>query len=102
MFINIVGYETFKLYIRSYSDSADYVIVSNLDETITGTTAYNSSLVKGHTYNKSNSGTSISNYTLVEFSGIDEGEHRITIIYRKDWVTNKNDDRGYVLIPKEQ
>lgn len=33
---------------------------------------------------------------------LDGGNHRIMIIYRKDSSTNSNDDRGYVLIPKNQ
>jgi hypothetical protein len=104
MYIDIVGYETFKLYIRSYAENNfDYVMVSQLDETITGSTSdTNTTLVKASTNGKSNSSTAISGYTLVEFTGIDEETHRITIVYRKDGSGNKNDDRGYVLIPKEQ
>ena len=104
MYIDIVGYETFKLYIRSYAENNfDYVMVSQLDETITGLTSdTNTTLVKASTKGKSNSSTAISGYTLVEFTGIDEDAHRITIVYRKDSGGNSNDDRGYVLIPKEQ
>lgn len=104
MYIDIVGYETFKLYIRSYAQSSyDYVMVSQLDQTITGSTSYSdTTLVKAYTRGKQQSGTAISNYTLVEFTGIDTGSHRITIVYRKNASTNTGDDRGYVLIPKEQ
>lgn len=59
-------------------------------------------IIKAHTRNKQTSGTAISNYALVEFTGIDKGEHRITIIYRKDSSSASGDDRGYILIPKEQ
>lgn len=104
MYIDIMGYTTFKFYIRSYAEgSYDYVMVSQLDQTINGSTTYsNTTLVKAHTRNKQTSGTAISNYTLVEFTGIDEGKHRITVVYRKDSGGNTADDRGYVLIPKEQ
>jgi hypothetical protein len=104
MYIDIVGYETFKFYIRSYAESNyDYVMVSQLDKTITGSTSYSdTSLVKAHTRGKQNSSTAISGYTLVEFMGIDSGEHRITVVYRKDSSSASGDDRGYVLIPKEQ
>ena len=97
MYIDIVGYLTFKLYIRSYAESScDYVMVGNLD------TEPTTSSNKANTSGKQTSGTAISNYTLVEYTGIDGGEHRITIIYRKDSSQNSADDRGYVLIPKEQ
>ena len=103
MYIDIVGYVTFKFYVRSYAESNyDYVMVSQLDQTITGSTAYTSTLVKAHTRGNSKSGTAISDYTLVEFTGIDGGGHRITVVYRKDSGGNSGDDRGYVLIPKEQ
>lgn len=104
MYIDIVGYETFKLYIRSYAESNyDYVMVSQLDQTINGSTSYSdTTLVKAYTGGNQQSGTAIGNYTLVEFTGIDSGDHRITIVYRKDSSTASGDDRGYVLIPKVQ
>ena len=42
------------------------------------------------------------NYKLVKFNNIDGGEHRITIVYRKDSSVDSGDDRGYVLIPIDQ
>ena len=104
MFINILGYSTFKLYVRSNGESGyDYVMVSQLDKDLTWDTSNtNSTLVKYSTKGTPNQGSAISNYTLVEYTGIDEGEHRITIIYRKDSSADNGDDRGYVLIPKEQ
>ena len=102
MYIDIEGLESFKLYIRSYAESSwDYIMVSQLDKTLTYNSSYSdTSLVKAHTRGNQNSGTSINNYTLVEFTGIDGGKHRISIIYRKDSSSNSGDDRGYVLIPK--
>ena len=104
MYIDIEGYENFKFYIRSYAESSyDYVMVSQLDTTITSGSSYsNTTLVKAHTRGKQSSTTSISGYTLVEFTEIPEGKHRITVLYRKDSSGNSGDDRGYVLIPKEQ
>ena len=104
MYIDIFGYTTFKLYIRSYAEGGyDYVMVSQLDKDITGSTTYSdTTLVKAHTKGNQQGGTAISSYTLVEFTGIDKGEHRITIVYRKDSSQDSNDDRGYVLIPKDQ
>jgi hypothetical protein len=102
MYIDIVGYETFKFYVRSYGESScDYVVVSNLDCTLTNNTTSGTN-VKMTTSNKQNSGTAISNYQLVEFTGIDEGEHRITVMYRKDSSVASGNDRGYVIIPKIQ
>jgi hypothetical protein len=78
-------------------------MVSQLDANITKDTSSSStSLVKAHTSGNQKSGTSISDYTLVEFKNIDSGKHRITIVYRKDGSSNYGDDRGYVLIPKNQ
>lgn len=104
MYIDIMGYNNFKLYIRSYAESScDYVMVSQLDQTLTYNTSYsNTTYVKSHTRSNQKSGTDISNYTLVEFTNIDGGSHRISIIYRKDGSVNSNADRGYVLIPKNQ
>ena len=104
MYIDIVGYSSFSLYIRSYAEGAyDYVMVSQLDQSINNNTSYtNSTLVKANTYSNQHSGTSISDYTLVEFTDIDGLEHRITIVYRKDGSSDSGDDRGYVLIPKNQ
>ena len=104
MYIDIEGYTDFDLYIRSNAESSyDYVMVSQLDQTINNNTSYsNTTLIKAHTRGKQNSGTSIGNYTKVSFTGIDEGQHRITIVYRKDSSSHSGDDRGYVLIPKNQ
>ena len=104
MYITLTGYSTFKLYIRSYAESNyDYVMVSQLDQTITGSSSYSdTTLVKAHTRGNQQSGTTLSSYTLVEYTGISSGSHTITIVYRKDGSVNKNDDRGYVLIPKSQ
>jgi hypothetical protein len=104
MYITINGYSNFKLYIRSYAESSfDYVMVSQLDKTLTYSSSYSdTSLVKSHTRGSQNSGTSIGSYKLVEFTNIDGGEHTIQIIYRKDSSVNNGNDCGYVLIPKEQ
>ena len=104
MYIDISGLSEFKLYIRSYAESNyDYVMVSQLDITITSGSSYSdTTLVKAHTRGNQQSGTSISSYTLVEFTGIDKGSHRITVLYRKDRSQHSYDDRGYVLIPKKQ
>lgn len=103
-YIDIFGYDTFRLYVRSYAESSyDYVMVSQLDQTINNdTSSTNVSLVKAHTSGKQNAGTSLSYYTLVEFTNIDDGKHRITIVYRKDGSQNEGDDSGYLLIPKNQ
>jgi hypothetical protein len=102
MYIDIVGYETFQLYIRSNGESCcDYVVVSNLDCALSNGTTSGTN-VKMTTQSNSQSGTAISNYKLVEFTGIDGGEHRITVMYRKDGSVNNGTDQGYVLIPKNQ
>ena len=103
MYIDIAGYETFNLHVRSYAESNyDYVMVSQLDATITNSTSYGDSKVKVHTRGAQSSGTDISYYKLVEFTGIDKGQHRITIVYHKDGSTHSGQDRGYIIIPKQQ
>lgn len=104
MYLDIDGYDTFKLYIRSYAESNyDYVMVSQPDQSINKNTSYSdTSLIKAHTRGSQNSGTAISSYQLVEYTGLNSGKHRITILYRKDSSASSGDDRGYVLIPKNQ
>ena len=103
MTITINGFTEFTCYIRSYAESYyDFVMIGQLDQAITGGSSYsNTTLVKAHTHGNQQSGTALSNYTAVTYSGIDGGEHTITVVYRKDSGVNKNDDRGYLLIPDE-
>jgi hypothetical protein len=104
MYIDIDGYENFEFYIRSFAESKyDYVMVSQLDKELTYSTSYSdTTLVKAYTRGNQQSGTALSNYTKVTFSGIDGGSHRICIIYRKDSSTHSGDDRGYLLINRNQ
>jgi hypothetical protein len=99
MKIHISGYNTFRCYIRSYAESNyDYVMISQLDKSISNSTSYSSSDVKMHTRGSQNSGTSIGSYKLVEYTNIDGGDHTITVVYLKDSSQNSGDDRGYLLI----
>ena len=100
MTINIYGYKKFSLYIRSYAESNyDYVMVSQLDQSITGSTSYSdTTLVKAHTRGNQQSLVGLSNYTLVTYNNIDGGSHTITIVYRKDGSQHSGADRGYVII----
>jgi hypothetical protein len=78
-------------------------MVSQLDQTINNNSSYSdTTLVKAHTRGYQQSGTALTNYRLVEFTGIDGGEHRITVVYRKDSSAASGDDKGYILIPKNQ
>ena len=95
MYIDINGYDVFTIYVRSYAESDyDYVQVSNLDTDI--------SSVKMTTEGNQQSGTSLSSYTEVTFTNIGGGQHRIMVVYKKDYSQHSNDDKGYVLIPKNQ
>ena len=102
MTITITGYIEFTCYIRSYAEACcDYVMISQLDQNITGDSSYSdTTLVKSHTRNNSQSGTALSNYTKVTYSGIDGGTHTITVVYKKDYSVNNYDDKGYILVPK--
>ena len=101
MTIRVMGYDTFTIYIRSYAESSfDYVMASQLDQSITNSTSYsNTTLVKSHTRGSQNSGITIGSYKAVTYDIPDDGQvHIITIIYRKDGSSNSGDDRGYLLI----
>ena len=95
MRIDFVGYSEFVVYIRSYAQSNyDYTIAGKLDQTVT------TSVYQDRTYGSQTSGTSISNYKNVIYSDLDGKQHFIEILFRKDRRGNSNQDRGYVLIPK--
>ena len=99
MYIDIKGYETFTIYVRSNAESSyDYVEVSNLDADITSSM----SSIKATTKGKQQSGTALSSYTAVTYTNIGGGQHRIMVTYRKDGSENSGDDKGYLLIPKNQ
>lgn len=108
MSITINGYTKFTVYIRSYGETNyDYTTISKLDTPYTGSSSqgssqYSQSYVYAHTKGKPNGGTDIGSYTKVEYDNIDGGEHTIYVYYTKDGSGNNNDDRGYILIPKEQ
>ena len=108
MSITINGYSKFTVYIRSYAESNfDYVTISKLDTPYTGSSShgssqYSESYVYAHTKGKSNGGTDLGSYTKVEYDNIDGGEHTIYVYYTKDSSGNNYDDRGYILIPKDQ
>ena len=99
MYIDIVGYETFTFYIRNNGEKGfDYMMVSKLDKEITGATAYNDSAIKAYDKDQ-RSGTDLGSYTKVEYTGIDKGSHRITIVYRRDDEDSGGTNHGYVMIP---
>lgn len=103
MRITLVGYTTFRLYIRSYAEwSFDYVTVGRLDKAITSDPGTNG---KATTQNNHQKGQELANYLEVIFTsadGLTVGTHFIDICYRKDANTDNGNDRGYVLIPKDQ
>lgn len=108
--LKVEGYTEITLYIRSYGENNyDYVIVSPIDGTVP--TSWTSSSVykntsytypNAHTRGKSTSGTELSNYTKVTITDIPEGEHTIYVTYGKDGSGDNYDDKGYLLIPKNQ
>ena len=93
MYIDIDGYTEFSIYVRSNAESNyDYVTVSELD----------SATQKMSTKGNQNSGTALSSYAKVTYTGIDGGSHRITVTYKKDGSQHSGTDRGYLIIPKYQ
>ena len=100
--ITIHEYDNFSIYVRSNGENYyDYVVVSNLDCTLSNDTTSGTS-VKMTTEGNSQGGSAITNYTLVEFSGIGGGVHTIQVMYRKDSGGASGNDQGYLLIPKDQ
>ena len=95
MYIDITGYTSFTIYVRSYAESTyDYVTVYNLDTT---------NSIIATTSGSQSGNTSLSNYKAVTFTDITPGTHTITIAYSKDSSVNSNyADRGFLLIPKNQ
>ena len=99
MKLECVGYTDLTIYIRSYAEgSYDYTIASNANVSAYPT-AYNSSGVKAHTRGNQKSGTTLSDYTAVTYTGL-SGNDIIYIVFTKDSGAAGGDDRGYVLIPK--
>ena len=100
MKLECIGYEELTIYIRSYAEgSYDYTIASNANAS-TYPEAYNDSTAKAHTRGNQKSGTSLSDYTAVTYTGL-SGNDIIYIVFTKDSSGAIGDDRGYVLIPKQ-
>lgn len=105
MYVRLLGCTDFTLYIRCNTESEsryDYALAMDLDVDVTTTPYYGSIGVKASTYGKSSAETGVADYVKVEYTGIDGGNHFICIVYRKDSVYSAGDDRGYLLIPKNQ
>ena len=100
MKLECIGYADLTLYIRSNAESDyDYTIAS-IANASTYPTDSSSSGVKAHTKGNQNSGTSLSAYTEVKYTGLSDFD-TIYIVFRKDRSGADGDDRGYVLIPKQ-
>ena len=100
MKLECIGYTDLTIYIRSYAESSyDYTIASTANAS-TYPTSSSSPGVKAHTRGNQKSGTSLSDYTAVTYTGLKDNDI-IYIVFRKDGSGNVYDDRGYVLIPKQ-
>ena len=107
LYVDIFGYDTFKLYISSIgSGTSDYTMVSQLDQTINDSTSKSSSAVKTYTTTTSTTKSvpALSDCKLVTFTNIDPTvKHRITIRYYQGTTRYNNYIyMGYALIPKDQ
>ena len=99
MKLECVGYTDLTIYIRSYAEGEyDYTIASIANASIYPT-AYDSSNTKAHTSDNQQSGTALSNYTAVNYTGLKDNDI-IYIVFIKDSSDASGDDRGFVLIPK--
>lgn len=104
MKLTIVGYTEFRIYVRSYGESSSDYLVVRTNALTSWNNPTNNAIA--NTRNNAQGGTAIGNYTLVTLTtanGLtaDDTPHTFYIQYGKDNNTNRNDDRGYVLIPKE-
>lgn len=106
MFITIFGYASFTFKVRNYSeDNYDYVVVNNLDDTTVPSwqpSVGSGTASSGKVYYTNKSKSSNTTWYDVTFNDLDGGEHIITVTYGKDGSGHRNDDRGYVAIPKKQ
>ena len=99
MKLECIGYTDLTLYIRSYAESSyDYTIASKANVSTYPKDSYSSG-VKAHTSGNQKSGTTLSDYTEVKYTGLKDNDI-IYIVFTKDNSTASGDDRGYVLIPK--
>lgn len=102
--VNINKAPDFKLYINSFAESGyDYVIAFELDaEQPSSSYITNSSQgALASTVSDSNgSPTTINNFKAVSYPN-DGGEHFIWVVYRRDSSGYANDNRGYILIPRQ-
>ena len=96
MRLDFAGYSEFVVYIRSNAQRVDYIIAGKLDQ------AASRSVFHVRTIGKNTSGSDISKYTKVIYSNLDRGQHFIEILFSTNASTNSYQDRGYLLIPKNQ
>ena len=100
MKLTCTGYSELTLYIRSNAESSyDYTIASKANVSNYPTSS-DSADTLSHTRSKQNSGTALSNYTAVNYTGL-TGNDTIYIVFIKDSSGDNGDDRGFVLIPQE-
>ena len=106
MFITIDGYASFTFKVRNYSESNyDYVVVNNLDDTTVPSwqpSVGSGTASSGKVYYTNKGNSTNTTWYDVTFNNLDRGEHIITVTYGKDGSGHRNDDRGYVAIPKNQ
>lgn len=109
MYINVVGYTSFRILIASNSEGGyDYVVAMEPDidpEYVPHDNEWDepSEGVKASTsmgYNSADPSV-IGDYKVVDYE-LDGGSHRICVLYRKDGGYSEGDDRGYLLIPYVQ
>ena len=96
MSFTIKGYDSFSFYVRSNGEANfDYLMVG-LDSKPTVDSNY------FNTKGFPSSGTNVSDYRRVTFSGLEKSwQYTIYVVYKKDFSGNGGTDRGYVLIPYE-
>ena len=96
MSFTIKGYDSFSFYVRSNGEANfDYLMVGLNSRPTVDSNYFNT---KGFP----SSGTNVSDYRRVTFSGLEKSwQYTIYVVYKKDFSGNGGTDRGYVLIPYE-
>jgi hypothetical protein len=90
MYITVYGYDSFTIYYTACSSSSDILRIYDQNGSSYGV------------YGSSYTPTSTSSYSSRTITGLNKEKHTIRIVFSKEGSTSLYDDRGYILIPKNQ
>lgn len=99
--VHFRGYSTFNFYVRSNGEANyDYLIVGDIDKTLTVTTSNNRHTATNAKSDGNFSGKTATTFTMLSFTGLSSSvEHTFDLIYVKDNSTHSNEDRAFLVLP---